>query len=502
MKKLATLIMLMGALIPAEAGAQTLSLDSCRAMALRNNKQINASKLKKDVATNLRKSARTKYLPKVDALGGYEWFSKEISLLNDGQKSTFSNIGTSITSGISGKANDLMGNLVGQGLLSQEQAQKIGAMLNEKGSTIQQQGNALGQGIVDAFRTDTRNMWAGSVMLRQPIYMGGAIIAANKIADIGEEIADNDLDMQTQKTLFAIDQAYWMVVSLKQKQKLATSYRDLVQKLDNDVHKMIKQGVATRADGLKVDVKVNEAEMQITQVEDGLSLSKMLLCQLCGIPMNQEITLADEDKESLALSGTAVDTEQQSIAAQDSAMNTRPELRMLQNLVDVSKQTTNLVRAAYLPHVALTGGYIISNPNVFNGFQKNFTGVWNVGVIVQIPVWNWGDGAYKVRASKAATNIAQMNLDDTREKIHLQITQSQFKVKEAQKKLNMAQKNITSAEENLRCANLGFKEGVMEVTDVMAAQTAWQQAQSQKIDAEIDVKLTLVGLNKALGILQ
>ena len=494
--------MLMGALIPAGAGAQTLSLDSCRAMALRNNKQLNASKLKKDVAYNLKKSARTKYLPKVDALGGYEWFSKEISLLNDGQKSTFSNIGTSITSGISDKANDIMGNLVSQGLLTPEQAQKIGGLLGEKGSTIQQQGNALGQGIVDAFRTDTRNMWAGSVMLRQPIYMGGAIIAANKIADIGELIADNDLDMQTQKTLFAIDQAYWMVVSLKQKQKLATSYRDLVKKLDDDVHKMIKQGVATRADGLKVDVKVNEADMQITQVEDGLALSKMLLCQLCGIPMNQEITLADEEKESLALSGQAVDTEQQHIAAQDSAMNTRPELRMLQNVVDASKQATNLVRAAYLPHVALTGGYMISNPNVFNGFQKKFTGVWNIGVIVQVPVWNWGDGAYKVRASKAATNIAQMNLDDTREKIHLQITQSQFKVKEAQKKLNMAQKNIASAEENLRCANLGFKEGVMDVTDVMGAQTAWQMAQSQKIDAEIDVKLTQVGLNKALGILQ
>ena len=79
----------MGALIPAGAQAQTLSLDSCRAMALRNNKQLNASKLKKDVAYNLKKSARTKYLPKVDALGGYEWFSRDISLLTDGQKSTF-----------------------------------------------------------------------------------------------------------------------------------------------------------------------------------------------------------------------------------------------------------------------------------------------------------------------------------------------------------------------------------------------------------------------------
>lgn len=170
-------------------------------------------------------------------------------------------------------------------------------------------------------------------------------------------------------------------------------------------------------------------------------------------------------------------------------------------MADAARQSTNLVRAAFLPHVALTGGYMISNPNVFNGFQKKFSGVWNIGVLVQIPVWNWGECAYKVRAAKATANIAQMNLDDTREKIQLQVAQSQFKVKEARKKLSMAQKNIKSAEENLRCATLGFKEGVMEVSDVMAAQTAWQMAQSQKIDAEIDVKMTEVGLNKALGTL-
>ena len=50
-------------------------------------------------------------------------------------------------------------------------------------------------------------------------------------------------------------------------------------------------------------------------------------------------------------------------------------------------------------------------------------------------------------------------------------------------------------------ANIGFKEGVMETTDVMAAQTAWQQAQSLKIDAEIELKLAQVNLKKALGTL-
>lgn len=244
MKKIVTICLLLGALLPTEAQT-TLSLDSCRAMALRNNKQINASRLKKDVAYNLRKSARTKYLPKVDALGGYEWFSREISLLNSNQKSTFSNIGTNLGSNISGNLTNLMGDLVGQGIISPEMAQQIGQTLGEKLPALEGKANSLGQSLVDAFRTDTRNIWAGSIMLRQPIYMGGAIIAANKIADIGEQIAANDLDMQTQGTLYSIDRAYWTVVSLRQKQKLATSYRDLVKKLDDDVHKMIKQGVAT-----------------------------------------------------------------------------------------------------------------------------------------------------------------------------------------------------------------------------------------------------------------
>ena len=107
-----------------------------------------------------------------------------------------------------------------------------------------------------------------------------------------------------------------------------------------------------------------------------------------------------------------------------------------------------------------------------------------------------------MRASKIASAMAELEKDDIAEKIELQVSQSQFKVKEANRRLAMATKNVENADENLRCANLGFKEGVIQTTDVMAAQTAWLQAQSQKIDAEIDVKLSQVNLRKALGVLQ
>lgn len=475
---------------------QVLSLDSCRAMALRNNKTLSASRLQLDMARYTTKAAKTKYLPHVSALGGYELSSRQISLLSKNQKSALSNAGTNATGALHDDLSNALSNLAQQGVLTPEQASSLGDMFGQVGTKIGEAVNHVGQKFVDALNTNTHQMYALSVMLTQPVYMGGAITAANRMARIGEQMASNNIDATTQQTMHSIDQAYWTVVSVKHKKRLAESYLNVVKKLDDDVKKMIREGVATRADGLKVDVRVNEAEMQLTQAENGLALSKMLLCQICGLDVDSDITLADEDAENLQAMAS------DETATREMALENRPELKMLQNSVDLSRQSTKVIRAAYLPQVVLTGGYLATNPNVYNGFERNLSGVWNIGVMVRVPIWNWMEGTYKVRASKIATSIVELEKDDIKEKIELQVSQSKFKVKEANRRLAMATKNVENAEENLRCANLGFKEGVLQTTDVMAAQTAWMQAQSQKIDAEVDVKLSQVNLKKALGVLQ
>lgn len=479
-------ILLLSAVITPVGAQRILSLDSCRQMALRNNKQLGISKLKQDVAENARKSARTKYLPHVSAIGTYEFTSEEISILNDGQKAALGGLGTLVGGTLQNTLGSLVATLppAAQMQMAQDMA-NVTAGLNQKG-----------QNIVDAFRTDTRNIFAGSVVVTQPVFMGGAIVALNKMADITTEMAKNSMDARRHATLYQIDQAYWQVVSLHHKKALAESYLELVKKFDSDVHKMIDEGVATRSDGLSVDVKVNEAEMTLTKVNDGLVLSRMLLNQLCGLPLNESVILQDEQADNIAVVELTPQLDVENAVAH------RPELKMLQNTVDLSKQTTNVLKAANLPQVALMGGYAVSNPNVLNGFEKKFAGYWHLGVIVRVPIWNWGDVMYKVRASKGATAIATLELDEAREKIELQVNQTTFKVDEANKKLTMAQKIIQRADENLRTANLGFQEGVISPTVVMEAQTAWLQAQSQKIDAEIDVKLSQVDLQKALGTLE
>ena len=440
-------------------------------MALHDNKQMQIAGVKQEVAADVRCSARTKYLPHVSAVGAYIHTSKEISLLSDERKTALSNLGSTVAPGIQ--------------QLTGLDASSLAPLMNAKG-----------QDLVDALRTDSRNIFAGSVLLTQPIYMGGAIVAANKMADLSEQLTANQTEQRRQQTIYDVDQAYWQVVSLVHKKRLAESYLRLVSQLETDISKMVSEGVATRSDLLSVSVKVNEAEMSVTKVSDGLVLSRMLLCQRIGLPVSEQIALADENDRDIF-----VEEETASAPNVALAMNLRPELRMLQNTIDISKQSTRLLRAGNLPQVLLTGGYAVSKPNMFNGFEKKLDGFWHVGVIARVPIWNWGDVRYKVRASKGATAIASLELEEAREKIELQVSQTRFRVDEAYKRLAMARSDIRHADENLRTANLGFKEGVISTTAVMEAQTAWLQAQSQHIDAAIDVRLSQTDLEKALGTL-
>ena len=484
MKKLFLLTILLSLTFIVKAQS-FLSLDSCRALALANNKDLLISHEKINAAHYQRKAAFTNYLPNFSATGAYMRNQKEFSLLNNDQKAALSGLGSNLAGPIGQAAAGIIATYP-------ELAPLISSLTGSLPAALDQAGNSL----VDALRTDTRNVYAGAITLTQPLYMGGKIRAYNKITKYAEELARQQHNGGMQEVIMSTDQAYWQVISLVNKKKLAEGYLKLLQQLDSDVEKMIAEGVATKADGLSVRVKVNEAEMTLTKVEDGLSLARMLLCQLCGLDLSSPITLADENMENIPLIPTDTHFDL------STAYENRPEIRSLELATQIYKQKVNVTRAEHLPSIALMGNYMVTNPSVFNSFENKFKGMWNVGVMVQLPIWHWGEGIYKTKAAKAEARIAQYQLQDAREKIELQVNQAAFKVNEAGKKLVMASQNMEKAEENLRYATLGFREGVIATSNVLEAQTAWLSAQSEKIDAQIDVKLTEIYLKKSLGTLQ
>ena len=433
-----------------------LTLEECRNLAIQNNKELQISGEKIKMADNEKKAAFTKYFPQLSANGAYMWNQKDINLLDMGALSS------SLSSSLGGLAQLPM---------------------------IQH----LMSGVNDMQHLDVQNIWVGNVSLVQPVFMGGKIVNYNQITKFAKQLAESMNNLQLQDLIYKTDETYWQVISLVNKKKLADAYVDLLRKMDSDVTAMIYEGVATEADGLSVKVKLNEAEMAQTKVENGLALTRMLLAQICGLSSEEDLSLADEKLDNFP-----VETTQASADLNEAFMN-RNELRSLDLATKIYKRKERIALAEMLPNVALAANYFVTNPNVFNGFKNDFAGMFNVGVMVKVPLSGWWEGTYRRNSAKAETRIKTLEWQDAREKIELQVNQSVYKVNEAGKKLIASSRNMENAEENLRRANFGFEEGVIPALNLMEAQTAWVSARSSLIDAQIEVKLTEVYLSKALG---
>lgn len=448
------LLLLFGKMVSAQ---QTLSLQECRDLAVKNNKELRIAEEKIRMADYEKKAALTKYFPQISANGAYMWNQKDLNLLDMGQ-------------------------------LSSSLASSLGGLTQLP--VVQQTVGAIN----DLQHLDIQNVWVGNVALVQPVFMGGKIVTYNQITAYAKELAMSMNDQKLQDLLYKTDETYWQVVSLVNKKKLADAYVELLRKTDEDMAALIAEGVATQADGLSVKVKLNEAEMAQTKVNNGLALSRMLLAQLCGLPLTDTLTLADEQLDNFPVEErtTSVDMNQ--------AFMNRNELKSLDLASKIYKKKERIVLADLLPTVAFSANYFVTNPNLFNGYKNDFAGMFNLGVIVRVPITGWWEGSYKRNAARAETRIRQLEWEDAREKIELQVNQSVYKVNEASKKLAASNRNMENAEENLRSANLGFEEGVIPTLNLMAAQTAWFSARSTLIDAQIDMKLTQVYLNKALGV--
>jgi len=471
---ISTFILAVTASLPAVS--QVYSLDSCRNLAIGNNKTIRVADEMIKGAGYDRKAAFAAYLPGIDFNGGYMYNQRIISLLGADAKLP--------TMSFDPKTGSYTPNLlVGpDGVPVKDPA--TGSLVPTEVAVIPK----------EAMSFDTHNVFAGAFTLTQPVFMGGQIKALNDITKYAEQVAIASRNAAMQDVIYSVDEAYWTVVSLKAKQRLAESFVNLVDTLHYNVNAMVEEGVATRSDLLTVDVKLNEAKIALTKVNNGLTLSRMALAQICGLPLQSDMKLVDEDYDK----GYRPVSSEYSYNMQD-VYARRQDLEMVRKGISVLQSREKLAMGTLLPKVSIVGAYSFSNPNVNDGFKKKFGGGFSVGATVSIPLWHWGGNYNHYRAAKATTNAQRLLLEDLEDKVSLQVEQAKFSFEEAFKTYNMTLSNMKSAEANLQNAEYGFKEGVLTTDDVIAAQTAWLKANSEKIDAEIGIHLCEVYLSKVLG---
>lgn len=476
--------------MPVHAG-DTLRYDlqTCRDMALANGVASRTSQELLKAAEYNRKAAFAAMFPKLTANGSYMWTSANVHLLANQAQLDFgtvgvNNDGTSYFNWGSETPLSRLANLT-EGTLFQ---QPILDLQNDAGQKIAQ----AYQQVYNSMSVDMRHVAIAHVGITQPVYTGGRLSQMYQIAKATEKMASLESETKRENIIVGVDEAYWRVVSVEQKRRLASNYYDLLCQLEKDVTELLNEGMATQSDLLKVRTKRGEAEVKKLQAENGLALSRMALAQLCGLPLTAVFTLDERGLDDITLATEGIDA---SVIAAN-----RKELQMVQEAERIARSTAKMAAAGLQPTIVASAGYVYTNPYAENGIQSDWKshGFFSAGVVVNVPIAH-ADDILRYNAAKHAANAATLKREETQELLTLQTTQARQHLMESQQKIAVAKLTCNNASEVLRMAQESFASGMISSSELMQAQTAWLSAATDLVDAQTEAKVNDSKLRQYTG---
>lgn len=465
---------------------EELSLENCRRMALEHNKKVKIANEHELAVQSVKKSAKTQFYPNIQFNGGYLRSNKDLQLFSEDMflpvvPHEVYEEGFSVLEGNpelveeTFVTNDFQGNPV------PVEDPKTGNPLFQEYAYLPK----------DEAVIDMHNVFFGSIGLVQPIYMGGKVKETVNMAQHGEDMFRAKKDVSISEVIVETDERYWQVISLKEKVKMAEEYKKRLDTLMRDVQNLQEEGIITSNKVMNVKVKRNQVDLQLLKAKNGLKLAQMALNQTIGLPLDTIVELSDSFDEMNEL-----ENPEEYLSA---ALNQRPEIEALNSGVQLAESGERLMKSRFLPNIGLTAGYSMVNPNPYNGFESEFGGDINIGVMVNIPIFNWGEKKHTLNAVRHEKQASIEKLEETKELISMDVQKAIFEYKEASERVEMTDNSLEQAEENLEVTRDNFEEGMNKLADVLEAQSMWQEAYADYIEAKTDLHLQKTKLLKASG---
>lgn len=417
--------------------AQNYSLEQCKSLALKNNAQVKNRILDVSASEEIKKEAFTKYFPQVKATGLAFQADKPLLELD-------------VPSGNLPVYDGNLANLATATQFAYFPGMNVGMLEN---------------GII------------ADVSATQPVFAGGQIANGNKLASLGIEVSQLQLQATEDEIALETEKQYWQIMALGEKMKTLNRYIQMVDTLHKEVNDALQAGLITRNDLLKVELKQNELQMNRLRLENGKRLARMALCQYIGVPFDENISFAD----SLLLLGTPellyVDHQE--------ALAGRVEYKLLKKSSEAEKFQTKMTIGEYMPQVGV--GVDAQYMDIMGGKGETY------GVLfgsVSIPISGWWEASHKIKERKLKEEQNRNMVNDNTEKLLLQMHQARNVLDESYRQLELAQKSISQAEENLKINRDNYEAGMVNVSDMLEAQAQLQQTYDTYTDEKINYQIS------------
>ena len=347
-----------------------------------------------------------------------------------------------------------------------------------------------------------RGAYMAGLTLTQPIYTGGKISAGRQMARLGRQIADQQLRMTRMDVLVDADNAYWSYIAVRRKVRMLESYSTQMDTIYKQTSSAVAAGMAIENDLLRIEAKRTEIEYQLQRARNGADLCRMALCNVIGAPLDTAIEPTD----------TTFNIESPTAMSLDIAR--RPEVGLLEKQIDVNMQRIRDARSEMLPTVGLSAGYSYYGNIKLKGFadmgngttvpytQEFRDGIGIAMLAVKIPIFHWGESRKKLHKARYELDNSQLELQRNMRLMSIEALQAVQNVEDGYRMIHTAESGLRQAEENLRVMRNRYAAAMSPLTDLLDAQSQWQQAQSNLIEAQTQYMIYRTDYLRATGQLE
>ena len=346
-----------------------------------------------------------------------------------------------------------------------------------------------------------RGTYMAGISLTQPIYTGGKISSGRRLAKIGEAVASEQRRMTRMEVIAEADNAYWSYIAVERKVKMTEQYKTLMDTLFHQTETALKAGMATDNDLLRIEARRSEILYQLQRARNGTDLCRLSLCRIIGVDSNTEFIPTD--------TLITVTTPSQLSADIDS----RPELRLLEKQIEANEQQIRMTRADMLPTVGFSAGYtyygnikLKGTADIGNGtlipFTQQFRDGIGIAMLASRSLFFTGTKGATKYESQFDLDNARLEMQKNSRLLDLEVQQAIRNVEDGFRLIEAADLAFRQAEENLRVMQNRYAASMAPLTDLLDAQSQWQQASSNLIEAQTQYKIYETDYLRATGKLE
>lgn len=316
----------------------------------------------------------------------------------------------------------------------------------------------------------------GSITATMPVFSGGQIVNGNKLAEVGLEVSRLQLNMSENEVRLATERYFWQVVTLKEKLRTIGMVEKQLSGIERDVENAVNAGLTTRNDLLQVRLRRNETESARISIANALGLAQALLAQYVGLP-------GDSVDADFTPSADMPEPPQDIFGNPDEQLPHTAEYRLLEQQVKAEKLQYRMAVGKNLPQLAVGGG--LSYDNLMGRDHTAWVGF----ATVSVPLSAWWGGSHSMKKHKLQVKNAENQMQDQSRMLLIRMGQAWNDLNDAYRQIQIAKMSVGQADENLRMQNDYYTAGTSTMTDLLNAQTLFQQSRDRHVEASTNYEV-------------